>query len=270
MDWSVRFTTGIVALFASLLIISLGLWWALGTQSPQLIDPPDADLVVNAGVGAQQQSYLRGPEALRAAAAIEDLQLQLERAERLVASKNQSLEQRRLEIMSLREKLRAADELNSLMIAVTQAAPMPNDGDTPRVGVLEEEGNPLGPGPSDGLQGELEATDDPGQAQEPEANQADSELLQQVRTQLADREAEMVLHRLARTEVIQAIGLPALDGLISALNNQKAEVRAWACEALGDLGLQAAEAYGPLRMLLNDSDPTVRERARVALSRVRE
>ena len=280
MDWNSRFITAMVALFATLSLLVVGLWWAIGIDSAPALQQASAPVVRPARATGPRKSYLRGSEAMRARARIEDLETQLDRSQRLIDRKNQSLEAMRQQLLELRSRAREAEELSGLVFSAAQdhveaqeesiAESLLGFADPPE-GETEGEpftdlDNPLAENPADPTT--QEDASEPAEA-EPDAAQLENELME-VRTALANVESELVLTQLARAEVIKSIGPDGLNGLIASLESPRAEVRAWACDALGEMGLEAAAAFAVLQQMRNDPDARVRERAAWAVTQVRE
>lgn len=276
MDWNSRFITAVVALFGTFSLLVIGLWWAIGIDPAPSLQPVDARAVRPALASAPRRSYLRGSEAMRARARIDELETQLDRSQRLIERKNQSLDLMRGELLELRQRASEAEALSGMVFSAAQnhvetQEPSIDDAllgfDEPEIleqpDMPDAESLPMleGEDPVDG------AAETDGEA----AGTADmANELMALRQALANVESELVLTQLARAEVVKAIGADGLDGLIASLESPRAEVRVWACDALGEMGLAAADAFAVLQQMRNDPNQRVRDRAAWALTQVRE
>jgi HEAT repeat protein len=80
----------------------------------------------------------------------------------------------------------------------------------------------------------------------------------------ADRDALAA----AAGQMLTKVGVAAVPGLTEMLGSERAPVRAWAANVLGELGSTAQDATPALNRLLNDSDEQVRNAAQQALNRI--
>jgi HEAT repeat protein len=74
--------------------------------------------------------------------------------------------------------------------------------------------------------------------------------------------------RINAGNALAAIGSPAVNSLINALNHRNREARSAAAYALGQMGAEAAPAATALVRALKDVDTDVRRQAAQALSRI--
>ena len=70
------------------------------------------------------------------------------------------------------------------------------------------------------------------------------------------------------TDLLVEIGASAVPTLAAALTDDRAEVRKWAANVLGEIGGAAITAGDALTMALRDNDPAVRQAADEALARI--
>ncbi|MCA9175558.1 MAG: HEAT repeat domain-containing protein [Planctomycetales bacterium] len=267
MDWNARFITSMVALFGCLAIFVVGIWWSMGDPI-ELPEPPTSEPAIATGVTARQGgTYLRGAEALRARARIDELEESGRSQERLLDSKNEELDEARRELLRLRADLAAANEFNDILVraaAQTPAAPAPPAPLGSELLAVEPTAEPTGPAnPADPATPSPESESADGDADTDTA-------LQTARQRLADLEAERMIEQIAAADTMRLIGAPAVDGLIRALQSPRADVRRWACNRLGDLGQVAGEAIPYLVLLRSDQDESVRDRASAAIARIQE
>ena len=82
-------------------------------------------------------------------------------------------------------------------------------------------------------------------------------------------EMEPILHICDAAHGLAAIGAPAVPALITALKDERENVRAAAAYALGEMGPVAAEAVDGLIVLLNDTSEEVRRHTASALGMIK-
>ena len=265
MEWNVRFMTAMVALFGSLAIAVVGIWWATSESPPY----PTIDRTPLPQVSSQKAPkgaiYVRGTDSMRLRARLDELQEQVRRQERLIAAKNRELEEKQSTLVTLRAEVKSSYDFANMLLAAADAA---EDGSDSKPPVNQQPA--VGPAANTlNIDPLVPAETGAPRLEDPDPRPSETELaLQNLRQRLTVLESDAALRRAAQMEVVRRIGAEAVNGLIDSLESPRAEVRAWACDALADLGTDAADAVPALRLLANDADPEVRIRAAVALQAI--
>jgi HEAT repeat protein len=204
---------------------------------------------------------------------------EVERLQRLLEEKNQSLEQRTVllqqrtaEYQKLKKDFDAAAELvlqflDGEAIAADEAAPAPEKAPDAaasaapaEIAALREELNRTRL-LENALAAEVEELRLEVLATEAEVDRIEQEARAQAAQLLAGERAL----REAADETLARIGEPAIAALTEALADERPAVRRWAAQVLGEIGPAASPAVGPLMEALSDRDDSVRTAAAQAL-----
>lgn len=208
-------------------------------------------------------------------ATIRDLQAALAATQQQLDQRTTALHQKSAECRALQERVDQTVALLMSLLDEESAATAPQDAESADAAASGSLAATTAEVPADSPVGATEVAKgrDDEQWQRIQRERILADLEWTAVSQEVQRELELVVAERRSIEdaagrVIAFLGPEAVTPLIEFLPDERVEVRRWAARMLGLIGPDARDAQIPLRELLADPDPTVREQARESLAQL--